>query len=70
MQLPAHLREEQPDAVGQVKGGSLLAEDLVGALRRVGALTEAQVQEQADLIINAQQEQEGLVATICHHSDG
>ena len=46
--------------------GQSLAEDLVAALRMVGNLSELEVQDKADLIINAQQESEGLIASFCH----
>ena len=42
----------------------------MAALRLVGSLTESEVQAQADVIINQQQEAEGLVATFCHEDDG
>ena len=50
--------------------GVNLSSDLVAALRLVGSLTENEVQDKADIIINAQQEAEGLVATFCHEDDG
>ena len=48
----------------------LFTEDLVGALRLVGGLSEDEVQQHVDNILNAKQEQAGMVATFCHVSDG
>jgi hypothetical protein len=76
--LPDYLKEERP----KKKGGSVgmvapnsgkdegLAEDILGALRMVGCLSEEEVQGHLDGILDAHQAREGLVATICHQSDG
>lgn len=45
-------------------------EDLVGALRLVGCMTDREVDEEVDRIVNSFQEKEGMVATIQHRSDG
>lgn len=36
----------------------------------VGSLSEAEVQARVDTLLDAQQEMEGLVATVQHESDG
>lgn len=52
-------------------GGDMgLAGDIMAALRLVGCLGEEEVQGHVDNILNVHQEREGLVATICHQSDG
>lgn len=43
VQLPDYLQEESPAVVGNVLGGGY-TDDLMGALRLVGALTEDEVQ--------------------------
>ena len=50
--------------------GQGLADDLIAALRMVGSLSEEEVQDKTDIIINAQQESEGLIATFKHEDDG
>lgn len=45
-------------------------DDLIGALRLVGLMSDHEVEEEADRIVNGFQEREGMVATIQHRSDG
>ena len=66
--LPDYLKDEVVGATNHV--AAPLADDLVAALRLVGSLTEDEVQAQTDMIINQQQDAEGLVATFCHEDDG
>ena len=53
-----------------VQGSASVVEDLVGALRMVGCIREDDLQKHADAILDQMQQDEGLVATFCHQSDG
>lgn len=52
--LPDYLQTSPPTGVNMVSPPTTMVEDLMGALRMVGHLSEDQVQAQTDSILSAQ----------------
>ena len=67
---PEVLLPQEPAKINALAPGEEFVDDLVGALRLLGSLSEDDCQKYTDAVLEEQQRMDGLIATVVHESDG